>query len=662
MRVKWRSRVCGVAFLLAVAFCASAQEPQPAILQPNFLIDPDGVSLEFAWRFAPGDHPSRAATAFDDSRWQFVKPALDGSDSPLRRWPGTGWFRRHVIIAAGLQHRPVAIRFAAAGIADVYLDGNLLVSTTVGGTPLFPTDRRDVRLVVFDGTQHVFAVRYVFPTTAIRSKRPIGFSLTLANPSLVPAAPSAGAFAARGAFVALPLFLALLHFALFAFDRRARENLYYAIEMLAFAGVVLHNDSAMFVTSSARAAFIDSATRPMPMAAILFGLLTYYAVRTSRLPRPWIGFALAGVILGIVTFIAPDVTEFAWIAYFAATLVEIVRVERSGTTIAREGALFFIASFLVFVAAIGLQILIDYGVLAGVGGIHDVYLIGVIASAAGMSLYLARRLGQSRVVEVENARKTAELTQARELQLSMLPRELPSVAGFEIAATSQTAAEVGGDYYDVRRDGDGSVLLAIGDATGHGLASGVVVTAAKALFTSLDASRPVADLLAQCDAAMRAMQLPSLRMCLMLARLDGGAISVASAAMPPLLIHRRATNTVEELGTGGLPLGSRLKGKYATAAARLDAGDTLLFASDGFAELHAPDGRLLGYEEVGRAFANAAEGGAASEIIARLNETISTFRGSRALEDDVTLVVVKMKADGGNRMLVEPMRIELTTS
>lgn len=111
------------------------------------------------------------------------------------------------------------------------------------------------------------------------------------------------------------------------------------------------------------------------------------------------------------------------------------------------------------------QVLVNFGLLGSVAGVRAVYVFGILVSAVGMSLFLARSLGQVRVHEAENARKTLELARAREVQLSMLPRALPAAAGLELAAETHTAAEVGGDYYDARATGDGSLLVAFGDAT-----------------------------------------------------------------------------------------------------------------------------------------------------------------------------------------------------
>src|SRR5262249_2460297 len=154
-------------------------------------------------------------------------------------------------------------------------------------------------------------------------------------------------------------------------------------------------------------------------------------------------------------------------------------------------------------------------------------------SAVGMSLYLASTLGSSRLQAVENERKTRELVRARELQLSMLPRAMPSLPGLDVAAATQTATEVGGDYYDVRLAGGGGLLFAFGAATGHGLAAGIVATAAKALFTSLAPGAAPRELLVHCDRALAAMRLPTLRMCLSLAHVSPRGVTIACAAMPP---------------------------------------------------------------------------------------------------------------------------------
>jgi sigma-B regulation protein RsbU (phosphoserine phosphatase) len=117
--------------------------------------------------------------------------------------------------------------------------------------------------------------------------------------------------------------------------------------------------------------------------------------------------------------------------------------------------------------------------------------------------------------------------------------------------------------------------------------------------------------------------------------------------MPPILVHRAATGEVEELGAGGLPLGSRLPSRLEERRLALRSGDTLLFASDGFAELLDPEGRELGYDGVADAFRAAARTAGAREVVDRLAAAAGAFRGARPQEDDVTFFVVRVEAAGG---------------
>lgn len=621
--------------LLAIALLPSAslfaQEPNPARLTAETFDESNTVDLTLAWRFAPGDGPERAASAYDDSAWIPVNPALAGRDRTTAGWNGIGWFRRHVRIGGDIEQKAFAIRLAAPGSARLFLDGRELVAIGESPAAEIPGPRSDAVVVRLEPGSHVFAVRYAHPVA--RDERPIGFTLRIAPDPGASAEPEPGwMIAGRGAVVAVPVVLALLHLALFAFDRRAREHLFYAVEMLAFAALIATEFYGVLGRLGAG----------MPIVAIFFGVLTYYALRTPVWPKTWPLFAVGGIILFAVSLIDTPLAGFAWMPYFVALVVENVRLERAKRTVERRGVRFYLWSFAIFGLFVALQILINFDVIDPPFGIRQVYVFGILVAAAGMSLYLASTMGYARIQEAEHERKTEELGRARDIQLSMLPREMPRVPGLEFAAVTHTAAEVGGDYYDARATGDGALLLAFGDATGHGLSAGIVVTAAKTLFLSLATERAPRELLAHCDRVMAAMNLPSLRMCLALARVSPRNVSIASAAMPPLLIFRAATGEVEELGAGGLPLGSRIEGRFEERSAELAARDTLLFASDGLAESHGANGQQLGYDGVEQIFRRAARMEHAEGVIEALVTEAEMFRGGKPLDDDMTLVVVRV--------------------
>src|SRR5207244_7800296 len=141
---------------------------------------------------------------------------------------------------------------------------------------------------------------------------------------------------------------------------------------------------------------------------------------------------------------------------------------------------------------------------------------------------------------------------------------------------------------------------------------------------------------------LRGMRLGRLQMCLILARISRHGAALASAAMPPLLVHRASTESVEELGVGGLPLGSALPARYSERTAALSPGDTLLFASDGFAELVDAFGNQMGFAGATRTFREAARGSSAQEVVERLGAAVTAFRGTRPQDDDVTFLVIRV--------------------
>ncbi len=119
---------------------------------------------------------------------------------------------------------------------------------------------------------------------------------------------------------------------------------------------------------------------------------------------------------------------------------------------------------------------------------------------------------QSRVIQAENDRKSKELEEARELQLSMLPRELPQLPHLDIAVYMKTATEVGGDYYDFSTIYDGSLNIAVGDATGHGMQAGTLVTIIKGLFTSEASSRGILEFFSDASRTIKDINLGRLMM------------------------------------------------------------------------------------------------------------------------------------------------------
>ncbi len=204
----------------------------------------------------------------------------------------------------------------------------------------------------------------------------------------------------------------------------------------------------------------------------------------------------------------------------------------------------------------------------------------------------------------------------------------------------ETATEVGGDYYDFRSADDGTLISAVGDATGHGARAGTMVTIIKSLFSAASPESTVGDFLGDAARAMKRMDLGRMNMALIVAELRERRLTVASAGMPPPLLHRAGRGEVEEIAIEGMPLGT-FASSYGERRVELEAGDTVLLMSDGFPELPDADGEPLGYARVREHFADAA-GHEPEGVIDELAAAVARWTGGGPPNDDVTFVVLRV--------------------
>ncbi len=111
----------------------------------------------------------------------------------------------------------------------------------------------------------------------------------------------------------------------------------------------------------------------------------------------------------------------------------------------------------------------------------------------------------------------------------------------------RTASEVGGDYYDFHVGDDGTLTVVVGDATGHGLKAGSVVTATKSLFNVFAPEPNITHIFKQTSAALKKMNLRGLYMAMAMIKIKNSQITISAAGMPAALIYRAATKNVEEI-------------------------------------------------------------------------------------------------------------------
>lgn len=254
---------------------------------------------------------------------------------------------------------------------------------------------------------------------------------------------------------------------------------------------------------------------------------------------------------------------------------------------------------------------------------------------------------QQTIIEQERERKdyerkSIEMEEARRFQLSMLPKSVPIIDAYDVAVYTQTATEVGGDYYDFHVAPSGVLSVTIGDATGHGAKAGTMVTVIKTLFSGYAGAETPSGFLRDAAETVKRMDLGRMAMALVLARLEQDRMTIASAGMPPAYVHRAASGEVEEVIVAATPLGT-LTADYSDLTLALGPGDTVLFMTDGFPELLNESGQQLGYVRAQQEFAEAVSAPDANGVIAALAGAADRWHGHQPPNDDVTFVVVRAK-------------------
>ncbi|MFB3854444.1 MAG: two-component regulator propeller domain-containing protein [Vicinamibacterales bacterium] len=262
--------------------------------------------------------------------------------------------------------------------------------------------------------------------------------------------------------------------------------------------------------------------------------------------------------------------------------------------------------------------------------------------ARAAELQTRTAVAEAAVLRLENERKTLELEQARKLQLSMLPARLPDHPLYRVAARMRTATEVGGDYYDFHAATDGTLTLAVGDATGHGTRAGIMVAMMKALFARMSAERDIAAFMDECHATLRGLALSQMYMALGLLRFEGRECHAVGAAMPPVLVFRSATGGVEQVPMVGMLLGADFDLPRGENRFTLEPGDQMLIMSDGYAEQFDSSGEMMDYDRTAASFGSVA-GSSPEAVIEHMLRELDSFRGPVAQGDDVTLVVVEAR-------------------
>jgi serine phosphatase RsbU (regulator of sigma subunit) len=206
----------------------------------------------------------------------------------------------------------------------------------------------------------------------------------------------------------------------------------------------------------------------------------------------------------------------------------------------------------------------------------------------------------------------------------------------------KTATEVGGDYYDFNVDQDGTLTVLVGDATGHGMMSGMMVSIMKSFFISNRTTLELKHFFENSNNSIKDMHLGRLMMASMGVQITSEKVIATNAGMPSLLYFRNKSKKAGEFVSNNLPLGGMKGIKYSLKEIKYEKGDTLLLMSDGLAELKNENDEQYGYERVKEEFMSVAQK-SPNEIVEHLKSSATQWINGIEPDDDITFVVIKVK-------------------
>lgn len=247
----------------------------------------------------------------------------------------------------------------------------------------------------------------------------------------------------------------------------------------------------------------------------------------------------------------------------------------------------------------------------------------------------------------ERERMSQELEIARNVQMSLLPKQNPLVEGYDIAGVCIPALEVGGDYYDFFQLGDGKIGIAIGDVSGKGVPAAIYMTLTKGILQSYaSVSMSPREVLHKLNQQMYLNIERNSFVSMFYAVLDMQTNTIRFARAghnPAILAHRsKDINTLlEPKGIAlGLEGGQRFYNFLEEHEIRLESGDVLTFYTDGFTEASTKTGDEYGEDRLEKIISQN-KNDSANSIIQTVVRSVKKFVGSHPQHDDMTMVVVK---------------------
>jgi phosphoserine phosphatase RsbU/P len=597
------SRIMLIALLLLLRLPLSARPAAPMELTQWR----SGLTeLDQEWLQHDGDDMRWSRPDFDDSGWEDV--SLDDLGSSK---PGWRWFRRHVKV--GPDHQGVRLLLVGGeGTYELYINGIRVPGPRLGSSlsVIRPVER--VFLVSDDAQEFEIALRTHVPSSYAAWHLPQFTTVTLGMPTAIDyerqALESQRLYGVSPSLaVNLLLWLAgIAALALYANQRGQREYLFLGLYLflVGTSNLLASLQASGVVPLSANFLLADPLIYICAIAQIEF-TFSFAGQRVGRAWRFYELLLLAPLVLAGLT----------WVGLFSSDNYALIEA----AVTAPVGLLLSVALFLWYrrgnreagwlilpsLAPAGTNALLDLGTASffldwrgfnflvypiQIGPIPlQLVDLGTLVFLLSIAIVMFFRFTR---VSREQARAAAELHAAREIQRRLVPDSLPPLNGCRIEAAYLPAQEVGGDFYQVLPQRDGSTLVVLGDVSGKGLKAAMNGTLAIGALRTLAAetSHP-AELLGRLNSEIVRAHDGGFITCICVRITTDGEMHLANAGhLPPY------RNGIEVNLEASLPLGLVPDLTYSESIVEMRTGDTLTLLSDGVVEARDRRGELFGFE------------------------------------------------------------------
>jgi sigma-B regulation protein RsbU (phosphoserine phosphatase) len=241
--------------------------------------------------------------------------------------------------------------------------------------------------------------------------------------------------------------------------------------------------------------------------------------------------------------------------------------------------------------------------------------------------------------------RDAELMAVQKIQEHLLPHHAPAVPGFDIAASSYPAERAAGDHYDYLTLPDASLGIVVGDVSGHGLGSALLMASTHAHIRSFAATHAdIGDVLTHVNSILcREFQVGRF-VTLLLTRIDvrSGLLKYVNAGHPSGYVLNAQGVLKSTLSSTTIPLAIDETSYFPVSGTiKLDTGDMVVLCTDGVLEARSGGGELFGSGRLLACVRDQQEG-SAGEVVESLHSNVVQFAGRDKLEDDFTAVVIKV--------------------